>query len=166
MTMYAITGHTRGIGKRAFERLSPNVIGFSKSTGYNINRYQDRQRIIAESTDCTVFINNASEGFGQTYMLIDLINSWGDDPDKTIINVGSRIAEYTVLPRHLKHLIYYHAEKLSIKQFSEMYSKTFKCNIVYRWLPYVGTESILKKYPHFRPGDYITEDSAVDTILS
>jgi hypothetical protein len=28
----AITGHTQGIGKRLFERLSPNILGFSKSS--------------------------------------------------------------------------------------------------------------------------------------
>lgn len=166
MIRYAITGHTRGIGRRAFERLSPNVIGFSKSTGYDINQLRDRQRIIAESFDCDVFINNATEGFGQTYMLLDLVNAWGDNPNKTIINVGSRIAEVPVLPPNLRHLRYYQAEKLSIKQFSQRFALTSQCKIEYRWFAYVGTEAILAKYPNFKPGDYITEDEAVDIILS
>jgi hypothetical protein len=34
MNIAAITGHTKGIGKCVFDRLSPNIIGFSKSTGY------------------------------------------------------------------------------------------------------------------------------------
>lgn len=33
---YAVTGHTLGIGKAIYEELSPNCIGFSKSTGYDI----------------------------------------------------------------------------------------------------------------------------------
>lgn len=166
MIRYAITGHTRGIGRRAFERLSPNIIGFSKSTGYDINKHVDRQRIIAESFDCDVFINNATEGFAQTYMLLDLVHAWGDNPNKTIINVGSRIAEVSILPPHLRHLRYYQAEKLSLKQFSERFAQQYKCNIQYRWFAYVGTEAILAKYPNFKEGDYITEDAAVDIILS
>ena len=166
MIKYAITGHTRGIGRRTYERLSPDIIGFSKSTGYDINKYIDRQRIIAESFDCDVFINNATEGFAQTYMLLDLVNAWGDNPNKTIINVGSRVAEIDVLPEHLKHLRYYQAEKLSIKHCSQRLAATSKCNMQYRWLTYVGTEAILAEYPHFKPGDYISEDEAVDIILS
>jgi len=77
-----------------------------------------------------------------------------------------QIAEIDVLPEHLKHLRYYQAEKLSIKQYSQRLAPTSKCNIPYRWLTYVGTEAILAEYPNFKPGDYITEDEAVDIILS
>ena len=77
----AITGHTQGIGKCAFERLSPNIIGFSKSTGYDITKFNDRKRIIEESKDCDIFINNANAGFGQTYLksgekLIKQLSTW------------------------------------------------------------------------------------------
>ena len=40
------------------------------------------------------------------------------------------------------------------------------CKVKYKWFAYVGTEKILKKYPHFNKNDYITEDQAVDIILS
>jgi short-subunit dehydrogenase len=83
---YAITGHTRGIGKRAFERLTPNVIGFSKSTGYDITNFADRRRIIDESSNCDIFINNATEGFGQTLLFLELLEAW-KDTDKTIIKL-------------------------------------------------------------------------------
>jgi hypothetical protein len=33
----AMTGHTSGIGLSLFEKLSPNVKGFSRGTGYDIN---------------------------------------------------------------------------------------------------------------------------------
>jgi len=163
---YAITGHTRGIGRRAYERLSPNIIGFSKSTGYDINNRLDRQRIVAESQDCDIFINNATSGFGQTYMFLDMLAAWQDRPEKTIINVGSRIAEVAKLPDHLRTLAYYQAEKLAIKQITAHYANHAQCKINYRWFAYVGTEAILAKYPNFKPGDYITEDEAVDIILS
>ena len=43
---YAITGHTQGVGKKAYERLSPDIIGFSRSTGYDINDPITRKKIV------------------------------------------------------------------------------------------------------------------------
>lgn len=163
---YAITGHTQGVGRRAYERLGSDIIGFSRSTGYDINDPVARKKIIEESIDCDVFINNATDNFAQTYMFLDIVEAWYDRPEKTIINVGSRIAEVRLLPESHRHLSYYHAEKLALKQFSNQYSLTAKCKIQYRWFAYVGTEKILRKYPHFTAADYITEDQAVDIILS
>ena len=163
MIKYAITGHTQGIGKRAYERLSPNVIGFSKSTGYDITDFADRKRIIDESKDCDIFINNATDGFGQTLLFLELFEAW-KDTNKTIINVGSRIAEVLILPEDQQHLIRYQAEKLILKEMSKRTRGT--CKVKYRWFAYVNTEAILKKYPHFTEQDYISEDQAVDIILS
>lgn len=162
---YAITGHTAGIGRKAFEMLSPNIIGFSKSTGYDITDAECRLNIVNESRDCDVFINNATEGFAQTQMFLAILDAWENDASKTIINVGSRIAEIAVLPESHKHLRQYHAEKTTLKQASIRYSNV-QCKVVYRWFAYVGTERILAKYPHFKAGDYITEEEAVKIILS
>lgn len=166
MTKYAITGHTRGVGRKAFQMLSPDIVGFSKSTGYDITQLEDRRKIVDAARDCDVFINNATEGFGQTQMFLDILDAWENDPNKTIINVGSRIAELVMLPESHRHLRQYHAEKLALKHASMRYSTTVKCRIVYRWFAYVGTEAILAKYPHFKEGDYITEEEAVKIILS
>jgi hypothetical protein len=159
----AITGHTQGIGKCAFERLSPNIIGFSKSTGYDITNFSDRKRIIDESVNCDVFINNATAEFGQTLLFLELFEAWKDS-NKTIINVGSRIAEVMILPETQQHLVKYQSEKLILKEMSKRVRGT--CKVKYKWFAYVGTEKILKKYPHFTEQDYITEDQAVDIILS
>jgi hypothetical protein len=161
--IYAITGHTQGIGKKIYERLSPNIIGFSKSTGYDINKKEDRFKIIEESKNCAVFINNATDKFGQTELFLELFKKWKDDETKTIINVGSRIAEIRFLPEDKIDLINYQAEKLILKEMSTRLKG--KCKIKYRWFSYVGTEKILKKYPHFTKDDYISEDQAADIIL-
>ena len=161
--MIAITGHTQGIGKCAFERLSPNIIGFSKSTGYDITNFSDRKRIIDESVNCDIFINNATAEFGQTLLFLELFDAW-KHTNKTIINVGSRIAEVLVLPDTHQHLLKYQAEKLILKEMSKRVNGT--CKVKYKWFGYVNTEKILKKYPHFTEQDYITEDQAVDIILS
>jgi hypothetical protein len=161
---YAITGHTSGIGKRLFERLETSAIGFSKSNGYDINLKQDRDRIIRESLDCDVFINNAPANFAQTLLFLELHDLWRMDPSKTIINIGSRIAEVRKLSYDKKHLITYQAEKLILKEMS--FRVTGNCSVKYKWFGYVGTKKILEKYPHFTEKDYITEDAAVDIILS
>jgi len=161
---YAITGHTYGVGEALYKRLSPNAIGFSKSTGYDITNKEDRLRIIKEAYDCDVFINNAPAAFGQTYMLIELFNAW-KNLNKTIINVGSRIAEVQTLPETHMHLLEYQAEKLILKEMSQKLVG-YTCDVRYRWFAYVGTDKILTKYPHFTPNDYITVDRAADIILS
>ena len=163
MTTYAITGHTAGIGKRLYERLTTSAIGFSLSTGYDITNSIDRRRIIIESYNCDVFINNATSGFGQTLLFLELFHEWKNQ-NKTIINVGSRIAEIKLLPNHRQDLLKYQAEKLILKEMSNRVSGI--CTVKYKWFAYVGTEKILKKYPHFTTMDYITEDQAVNIILS
>jgi hypothetical protein len=166
---YAITGHTYGIGQRVFERLSPNIIGFARSTGYDITKEEDRRRIVKESLDCDVFINNANFGFGSTHMLIEIARAWADQPEKKIINVGSKIAE-VLLPRKdlfaVNHAFHYQAQKASLKTTHNNLAPLVKCQMTYRWFDYVGTESIIRKFPHFTEKDYITVDAAVDIILS
>ena len=162
---YAITGHTQGIGKSLFHRLTPNCIGFSKSTGYDITDKDSRRDIIKYSYDCDVFINNATAGMGQTLLLIELFNEW-KDTDKIIINVGSRIAEFPAAVSRYE-LLSYQAEKLILKEMALRLQGLEKCEVRYRWFAYVGTEKILYRYPHFTyPNDYITEEEACDVILS
>jgi len=88
----AITGHCRGIGQSLFEALSVSntCIGFDLELGYDISR--DRERILRESVDCNVFINNAYCNDEQTH----LAREWHalHKEDKfLIINISSISAE-------------------------------------------------------------------------
>ena len=159
----AITGHTAGIGRRFMERF-PDTIGFSRTNGYDITNHLDRQRIVDESGDCGVFINNAAAGYGQTELLLELFKRWRDQ-DKIIVNVGSRIAQPGVNLHNHTNLLSYQSQKVILKEMSERLSKfESSCRVKYTWFGYVGTEYILKKYPHFTTADYITEDQSVDII--
>lgn len=161
---YAITGHTSGIGKALFESLSPNCLGFSRSNGYNITSKEDRKKIVNEAYDCDVFINSATEEMGQTLLLIDMFYAW-QNTHKRIINVGSRIAEYDKAIVEPKMLAY-QAEKFILKDMSLKLRGISTCTVDYKWFGYVGTERILKKYPHFKyPDDYISVKEACDLIL-
>lgn len=107
----AITGHTNGIGKSIFDELSMHdVIGFSVSTGYNISLPEDRARIIEESSDCSVFINNAFDYSkwpteentdSQCLMAEELFESWRWQ-DKFIINISSRINDFKTFENEYK----------------------------------------------------------------
>jgi hypothetical protein len=164
---YAITGHSRNIGKFIYDRFSPNAIGFSRSNGYDIFKREDRKRIIKESADCNVFINNAPAGFGQSELCLELWEEWKNQ-DKVIINVGSRIAEdHVTLGLSHAHLLKYSMHKRTLKTLSEDLNKiNTPLKVKYKWFAYVGTPEILAKYPHFTENDYITIEQAADIILN
>jgi len=55
----AITGHTKGIGlalANYYTDLGIEVVGFSRTNGYDISKGVDQERIINESQDCDLFI--------------------------------------------------------------------------------------------------------------
>ncbi len=89
-----ITGHTSGIGKALYEHLQKNheVVGFSRSNGYDISLHDSRERIITQSQDCDIFINNAYNNFDRSqYLLLEMMfNSWRGRSDRRIINISSR----------------------------------------------------------------------------
>ena len=161
---YAITGHTLGIGKAIYEKLQGDIIGFSRSTGYDITNFEDRKKIIYESKDCDVFINNAHCEFGQTLLLIDLFNEWRDLENKTIINVGSRAGDpQTFFSRNKSYLLKYQAQKIALR---EMSSKCIgKCKIKYISFGYVATEKILQRFSGENV-DMLDLNVAVDKIIS
>lgn len=162
---YAVTGHTSGIGKAVFESCN-NSIGFSKSQGYDILSAQDRKKIIEQTRDCDVFVNNAHDGFGQAYMLLDLFHSW-KNTSKTIINVGSIIAEDTTVLKNYEHLLEYQIQKKSLRILhNDLVNLKTSLKLNYVYFGYVGTERILQKYPNMTKDQYITIEEAVKIILA
>ncbi len=88
-----VTGHSKGIGKAIADLLKEQkneVIGFSRSNGYDISSAETINNIITQSIDCDVFINNAYHDFAQCDLLEGIFDKWKDDPNKTIVNIISR----------------------------------------------------------------------------
>jgi hypothetical protein len=160
---FAITGHSSGIGKAVYDRLYPDVLGFSRSNGYDITDPASRRKIVKESIECDVFINNAHNGFSQIDMLVDLFTEWRDLP-KVIINIGSRAADKSLTQKN-QHLLHYMVQKRSLKSIIPLLV-SHTCRVEYRSFGYVGTPRILAKYPNFTPDKYIEISEAVDIILS
>lgn len=101
----AITGHTKGLGKFLYDSFIADghtVVGFSRSTGYNIKNKEDRERIVVQSKDCDLFINNAYNyedwDNSQLDMLKDMYFSWLNDKVKCIINMSSSASDIYPTP--------------------------------------------------------------------
>jgi hypothetical protein len=90
----ALTGHTRGLGlelKTVLESHGHEVIGFSKSSGYDIDDAQVRDDIISLLSDCEVFINNTYTPTGQTLLLRGVLSAWSKEQHKLVVNICSKV---------------------------------------------------------------------------
>ena len=117
----AITGHTKGIGEQLWNRLEDRGIqlkGFSKSTGYNLQRVSTCKKVVQEVVDwnADVFINNAYVPDNQVRLLYLLYEHWENKP-RLIINLSATSSD-------------------SITNFSQMgYNEN--------WTPYVSDKARL-----------------------
>lgn len=92
----AITGHTQGIGRALYDIFLKNnhdVIGFSRTTGYDIGLQTDRSKILDQIKNVDIFINNAYSPNGQTSLLEETISIW-EGLDKKIINISSKLGYF------------------------------------------------------------------------
>ena len=80
-----ITGHSDFLGKGLFDLLGKNheVIGFSRSNGYDLKNYK---KILTDVVDLDVFINNTYHPNLQQKIFEELFDLW-KGKDKTIFNV-------------------------------------------------------------------------------
>ena len=115
----AITGHTSGLGKalkERFESAGHTVVGFCITTGYDISDSKARSKIITESADCDVFINNAYHPNSQHLMFESAYNAF-DNTEKTIINIGSKVIDFDLSHHeHDEWLSTYHRDKTALQE--------------------------------------------------
>lgn len=85
-----ITGHTSGLGRAIYDRLSSDneVIGLSRANGNDLST--DLSTFLIEDFD--VYINNAYHGYAQTDLLYKLFEQ-NKYRKCTVINVGSVSAD-------------------------------------------------------------------------
>ena len=93
----AITGHTKGIGLAfadLYQQKGHEVIGFSRTNGFDICDQLAIDKIINLSQGVDLFINNAhawnQDTFAQTKLLFRLWESW-QGKEKIIVNIGSSL---------------------------------------------------------------------------
>lgn len=94
----AITGHTRGIGaelaKRFSEKDDTEVIGFSRSNGFDLTNQTLLEKSLDLIEECDVFVNNAFYEEVQYQMLQSIFLRWRGERRKYIINIGSSSTYY------------------------------------------------------------------------
>ena len=103
----AITGHTRGIGQALFNELTKKghlVVGYSRSTGYDISEIDTQTKILEEIKDYDVFINNAYSPNAQLNLLKNCIDMW-EGSKRLIVNVGSKSIYADVVPDFMKQYV-------------------------------------------------------------
>jgi len=126
----ALTGHTSGIGKALYDILSVDheMLCFSRSNGYDISKRDNIKKIVQESLDCDVFVNNAYYSLSQIYILNGLWEFWRRDKTKTIVN-NSSLSKYPGLSGNQDG---YSAHKaaLSHQAFLLMFRSQRKCRMI------------------------------------
>jgi len=88
----AITGHTKGLGAELVKLLEPDheIMGFSRTNGYDIEQPGTIDRIVSNVSDCDIFINSAKCWWSQIDMFSKLLLDW-QGKKKRIINIGSHV---------------------------------------------------------------------------
>ena len=81
----AVTGHTKGLGKSIYDHFEDSI-GFSRSNGFDITNEDHYPKILEQVKFCDVFINCATDRFGQTELLFYIAHFWKGK----IINIGSQ----------------------------------------------------------------------------
>jgi nucleoside-diphosphate-sugar epimerase len=132
----AITGHTSGIGLALLNHFQTNhtCIGFSRSNGYNISNPADRARILLESLDADVFINNAYNNWDNSqFLMLEKVASQWAGRDKLIINSASKITDYEK-PKY-DFLQKYRDTKILLDNFTKMHQGLpYISNLKFGWV--------------------------------
>jgi len=132
---FLVTGGNRGLGLSLCDYFQANNV--SRTTGHDITRSDDRQRIAEMSLSHDVFINNAFDGpfqeswadFGQTQLLWTVADLWQKNHKSGyIINIGSVGTESVVAPDPGWET--YRVSKAALKEHSRQWTRAFKENRV------------------------------------
>lgn len=140
--MIGITGHTKGLGQIIYNHYNLNIIGFSRTNGFDISNQNNRKNIIdiLKNNNCDIFINNAYDRFNQVNMLIELYNEWKDD-DKLIINIGS-LSKYGIR----NNISYYSVCKKSLSDMVlQLINNKNKCKLCLINFDYLETDRIINQ---------------------
>lgn len=93
MSSIAITGHSKGIGEaltKLYSDAGHEVIGFSRSNGFDLFTEEGRDAVVAHHDACDIFVNNAFADASQIYLFKEFYEKWRYDKTKTIVNINSR----------------------------------------------------------------------------
>lgn len=143
-----ITGHTKGLGKLLHDYFLCD--GISRSTGHDIT---DVDKIVETVKDYKTFINNANNGDLQYQICKKLWNVWKDDPNKKIINIGSRAKDFIKAE--------YGLNKNILSQFTKYANFNGKCRVScinFGYTSKLTNEQIIKTMEFVLSTDLVLEE--------
>ena len=150
----AITGHTSGIGLAiadAFRARGDEVVGMSRSNGYDLAK--KRSKVVKVASKCDVFVNNRHQYNDDTQLqlLFAMAEAW-DGQDKTIVNLGSRAGEWYLHGQSDAYSVYKHALDAACQQlFNRPDQRPRVMNVRPGW---VDTDSVRRvRAPKLSPQD-------------
>tara|TARA_B100000282_G_scaffold89762_1_gene62862 strand:+ start:348 stop:941 length:594 start_codon:yes stop_codon:yes gene_type:complete len=140
-----ITGHTIGIGA-ACEKIFNDyeVVGCSRSNGYDISIGNIRQQIIELARDCDVILLNAfsdEQRWAQHELLVDMFNAFAKET-KTIVVISSNASD-TWKGQMRKYPSYKKLVDHSAKQMAHL---NMPCRVINIRPGYVATTRINKDF--------------------
>lgn len=123
----AITGHTQGFGNslyKIFKSQEHEVLGFSRSNGFDISNNLIREQIANEIKNFDVFINNAYHPQGQIDMLDEILKFWANT-EKIVVNISSLIV-YKDSPYFKGEIELYRDSKIKLNNIIKNYKGSVK----------------------------------------
>lgn len=136
----AITGHTSGIGRALYDlyqKQGHEVIGFSRSNGYDISQNNDFMSIVSQAITCDVFFNNAFAEFAQFEFLYTIHPYWVNDLSKTHVVIGSNSADGTKKKPHP-----YAVQKAAVDKAAEQLNQGARYRLINIRPGYVDTPRV------------------------
>ena len=120
----AITGHTKGLGAEITKHFGKEheVLGFSRTNGYDIKNPFDRKKILKASADADVFINLVHNYYHQTDLLLEFFQAW-ENERKLIINISSAVVVDDTWGQDRLDFIEYKNQKKSLESMAKYLSQ-------------------------------------------
>ena len=118
-----MTGHSGGFGpyiQRALESLDHEVVGFSRSNGYDLSTPKGRHLAFIQANNCDVFINNSCAGGYQSYILTEWLFLFYHH-HKKIINISSNL---TLIEHPIEAIRNDWVNKKDLNSVHEMFNNT------------------------------------------
>tara|TARA_B100000579_G_C22772024_1_gene824486 strand:- start:122 stop:607 length:486 start_codon:yes stop_codon:yes gene_type:complete len=120
----ALTGHTKGLGAEITKHFGKEheVLGFSRTNGYDIKSPFDRKKILKASADADVFINLVHNYYHQTDLLLEFFRAW-EEQNKLIINISSSVVDEDDWGQDRLDLIEYKNQKKACQSMAQYLAK-------------------------------------------
>ena len=123
--LIAMTGQTKGLGKEfanyCYHKTDHQVIGFSRSNGYDIKHPNSRAKILRACNKASVFINLVHNYYHQTDLLLEFYKEW-EDKDRLIINICSGVVLVDSWGQDRLDLIEYKNQKKALESMAQYLS--------------------------------------------